>query len=33
MKLTPFARDLDDPAYAYSWREGVPSPVAQSTTG
>ena len=33
MKLTTFARDLDDPAYAYSWREGEPSPVAQSTTG
>jgi homogentisate 1,2-dioxygenase len=33
MKLTSFARELDDPSYAYSWREGAPSPVAQSTTG
>ena len=33
MKLSTFARDLDDPKYAYSWREGEPSPVAQSTTG
>jgi homogentisate 1,2-dioxygenase len=33
MRLTEFARELDDPSYAYSWREGVPSPVAESTTG
>jgi hypothetical protein len=33
MKLTTFARDLDDAKYAYSWREEEPSPVAQSTTG
>jgi homogentisate 1,2-dioxygenase len=33
LQLTPFARELDDPSYAYSWREGEPSPVAQSTTG
>jgi homogentisate 1,2-dioxygenase len=33
LRLTELARVLDDPAYAYSWREGAPSPVAQSTTG
>jgi homogentisate 1,2-dioxygenase len=33
LRLTELARELDDPAYAYSWREGAPSPVAQSTTG
>jgi homogentisate 1,2-dioxygenase len=33
MKLTELAHELDDPAYAYSWREGTPSPVAESTTG
>jgi homogentisate 1,2-dioxygenase len=33
MKLTQVAAELDDPSYAYSWREGVPSPVAESTTG
>jgi homogentisate 1,2-dioxygenase len=33
LRLTQFARELDDGAYAYSWREGTPSPVAQSTTG
>ena len=33
LKLTTFARDLDEPSYAYSWREGEPAPVAQSTTG
>jgi homogentisate 1,2-dioxygenase len=33
LRLTQFARELDDPAYAYSWREGTPSPVAESTTG
>ena len=33
LRLTGFAHELDDPAYAYSWREGAPSPVAESTTG
>lgn len=33
MRLTRFAAELDDPAYAYSWREEAPSPVAESTTG
>jgi homogentisate 1,2-dioxygenase len=33
LRLTPLARELDDPAYAYSWRTGDPAPVAQSTTG
>jgi homogentisate 1,2-dioxygenase len=33
LRLTQFARGLDDPAYAYSWREETPSPVAESTTG
>jgi homogentisate 1,2-dioxygenase len=33
MKLTQLASEIDDPAYAYSWREGAPSPVAESTTG
>ena len=33
LRLTQLARELDDPSYAYSWREGAPSPVAQSTTG
>jgi homogentisate 1,2-dioxygenase len=33
MRLTEFARELDDPSYAYSWREQAPSPVAESTTG
>jgi homogentisate 1,2-dioxygenase len=33
LRLTELARDLDDPAYAYSWRDEAPSPVAQSTTG
>jgi homogentisate 1,2-dioxygenase len=33
LRLTELARELDDAAYAYSWREGAPSPVAQSTTG
>ncbi len=33
LRLTELARELDDPAYAYSWREGTPSPVAESTTG
>jgi homogentisate 1,2-dioxygenase len=33
LRLTQLARKLDDPAYAYSWREGAPSPVAESTTG
>jgi homogentisate 1,2-dioxygenase len=33
MRLAALAAELDDPAYAYSWREGAPSPVAESTTG
>jgi homogentisate 1,2-dioxygenase len=33
LRLAEFSRDLDDPAYAYSWRDGAPSPVAESTTG
>jgi homogentisate 1,2-dioxygenase len=33
LRLAEPARELDDPAYAYSWREGTPSPVAESTTG
>ncbi|MCD6014232.1 MAG: homogentisate 12-dioxygenase [Solirubrobacterales bacterium] len=33
LRLTEFALALDDPAYAYSWREGTPAPVAESTTG
>jgi homogentisate 1,2-dioxygenase len=33
LKLTPLARELDDPSYAYSWRTGDPAPVAESTTG
>ena len=33
LRLTELARELDDASYAYSWREGAPSPVAQSTTG
>jgi homogentisate 1,2-dioxygenase len=33
LRLTEFARALDDPSYAYSWREGTPAPVAESTTG
>jgi homogentisate 1,2-dioxygenase len=33
LRLTALARELDDPSYAYSWREQAPSPVAESTTG
>ena len=33
LRLTELARELDDPSYAYSWREGAPAPVAESTTG
>jgi homogentisate 1,2-dioxygenase len=33
LRLAEFSRDLDDPAYAYSWRDQAPSPVAESTTG
>lgn len=33
LRLTELARALDDPSYAYSWREGTPAPVAESTTG
>ena len=33
LRLTELARELDDPSYAYSWRDQAPSPVAESTTG
>ena len=33
LKLTEWARGFDRPDYAYSWRDGAPSPVAESTTG
>jgi homogentisate 1,2-dioxygenase len=33
LRLAEESRELDDPGYAYSWREGAPSPVAESTTG
>jgi hypothetical protein len=33
LRLTALASELDDPGYAYSWREAAPSPVAESTTG
>jgi homogentisate 1,2-dioxygenase len=33
LRMTDLARELDDPAYAYSWRDEAPSPVAESTTG
>jgi homogentisate 1,2-dioxygenase len=33
LRLTEFSRQLDDPAYAYSWRDEAPAPVAESTTG
>lgn len=33
MRLTPLARELDDPSYAYSWYTEEPSPAAESTTG
>jgi homogentisate 1,2-dioxygenase len=33
LRLTEMARELDDPSYAYSWRDQAPSPVAESTTG
>ena len=33
LKLTPLARTLDDPAYAYSWYTEAPAPVGASTTG
>jgi homogentisate 1,2-dioxygenase len=33
LRLAPLAHELDEPSYAYSWRTGEPSPVAQSTTG
>jgi homogentisate 1,2-dioxygenase len=33
LRLTQLARELDEPSYAYSWREGTPSPVSESTTG
>ena len=33
LRLADLARELDDPSYAYSWRDQAPSPVAESTTG
>jgi homogentisate 1,2-dioxygenase len=33
LHLTPLSHELDDPAYAYSWRTGEPAPVGESTTG
>ena len=33
LRLTTLASGIDDPAYAYSWRDHEPSPVAESTTG
>ena len=33
LKLTTLSRDLDDPAYAYSWYEETSSPSELSTTG
>ena len=33
MKLTTFARDLDDPAYAYSWRERAVARGAEHDLG
>ena len=33
LKLTTLSQQLDDPAYALSWYEETPSPVAGSTTG
>ena len=33
LKLTEFARELDDPSYAYSWRDQAATPAVGSTTG
>ena len=33
LKLTTLSRDLDDPAYAYSWYEETAAPSELSTTG
>ncbi len=33
LRLTALAAELDQPEYAYSWRDEAPSPVAGSTTG
>ncbi len=33
LRMTELARELDEPSYAYSWRDQAPSPVAESTTG
>jgi homogentisate 1,2-dioxygenase len=33
LRLTPLAREIDDPAYAYSWYTEEPAPVGASTTG
>ena len=33
LRLTELAAQIDQPEYAYSWRDAEPSPVAESTTG
>ena len=33
LRLTALAAQLDEPSYAYSWGDGAPAPVAESTTG
>jgi homogentisate 1,2-dioxygenase len=33
LRLTPLAREIDDPAYAFSWYTEAPTPVGASTTG
>jgi homogentisate 1,2-dioxygenase len=33
LRLAALAAELDQPDYAYSWRDQAPSPVASSTTG
>jgi homogentisate 1,2-dioxygenase len=33
LRLAALAAELDQPEYAYSWRDEAPSPVASSTTG
>jgi homogentisate 1,2-dioxygenase len=33
LRLAALAAELDQPDYAYSWRDETPSPVAESTTG
>jgi len=33
LRMTALAAELDQPEYAYSWRDEAPSPVGESTTG